>query len=218
MGDYRVGRVKDPNVVLAAVVTASSAFPPFLSPYHLDLSPFTFDPDPKADLQRPPFTTAAVLSDGGVYDNMGLETVWKHFQTVLVSDAGAKIQAEERPHDDWPRQMYRVLDVIDNQVRSQRARQVVGSYQLPPTDPMHRNGALWTIRTNIKAYAAANALPCEFAKTTMLARVPTRLAALPAATQEQLINWGYAITDAALRARYNPALPVGAFPYPGGVG
>jgi len=25
-------------------------------------------------LQRPPFTTRVVLSDGGVYDNLGLET------------------------------------------------------------------------------------------------------------------------------------------------
>ena len=149
---------------------------------------------------------------------MGLETVWKHFQTVLVSDAGAKIQAEERPHDDWPRQMYRVLDVIDNQVRSQRARQVVGSYQLPSTDQLHRSGALWTIRTDIKQYAVANALPCDFAKTLELACVPTRLAALPATTQEHLINWGYAIADAAIRAYYYTKLTPGAFPYPGGVG
>jgi NTE family protein len=219
MGDYRVGRITAPDVLLAAAVTASSAFPPFLSPYHLDLTPFAFDPDPKADLQRAPFTLTAVLSDGGVYDNMGLETVWKRFQTVLVSDAGAKMQPEEQPHDDWPRQMYRVLDVIDNQVRSLRARQVVGSFQLPATNPLHRAGALWTIRTDIKEYGLSNALPCDFAKTTALARVPTRLAALPATTQEQLINWGFAITDAALRARYDPTLPAaGAFPYPGGVG
>ena len=45
-----------------------------------------------------------VLTDGGVYDNMGLETVWKRYQTVLVSDAGAKIEPEEAPHEDWARQ------------------------------------------------------------------------------------------------------------------
>lgn len=219
MGDYRVGRIAAPNVPLAAAVTASSAFPPFLSPYHLDLTPFRFDPDPTADLQRAPFTTTAVLSDGGAYDNMGLETVWKRLQTVLVSDAGAKIQAEEQPHDDWPRQMYRVLDVIDNQVRSLRARQVVGSFQLPAGDPLHRTGAMWTIRTDIKSYGLASTLPCDFANTSALARVPTRLAAMPDTTQKQLINWGFAIADAALRAHYDPKLPAATeFPYPGGVG
>ena len=32
-----------------------------------------------------------MLSDGGVYDNLGLETVWKRYQTVLVSDGGGKL-------------------------------------------------------------------------------------------------------------------------------
>jgi NTE family protein len=32
-----------------------------------------------------------------------------------------------------------------------------------------------------------------------------------------LINWGYAVTDAAIRRHVNPAVPPPAFPYPGGV-
>ena len=33
-----------------------------------------------------------VLSDGGVYDNMGLEAIWKRCKTVLVSDASSIAQ------------------------------------------------------------------------------------------------------------------------------
>jgi len=28
------------------------------------------------------------LTDGGVYDNLGLETAWKNYETILVSDGG----------------------------------------------------------------------------------------------------------------------------------
>lgn len=219
MGDYRVGIVNAPNVLLSKAVTASSAFPPVLSPCELDLTAFQFVPDPNASLQRPPFTSMAVLSDGGVYDNMGMETVWKHYRTVLVSDAGAKIQPEESPHEDWMRHMYRILDVIDNQVRSLRARQVVGSFQLPDDNPLYRSGAFWTIRTNIADYELESTLPCDFAKTTELAHVPTRLAATPQPIQQRLINWGFAVTDAALRAHLDKSIPTAIdFPYPGGVG
>jgi NTE family protein len=48
-----------------------------------------------------------------------------------------------------------------------------------------------------------------------LAETPTRLKAMPAVLQEQLINWGYAVCDAALRAHVNPAIArPGDFPYP----
>ena len=38
----------------------------------------------RLDLQRAPFTKKVVLTDGGVYDNLGLETAWKRYKTVLV--------------------------------------------------------------------------------------------------------------------------------------
>lgn len=41
-----------------------------------------------------PYMTDVVLSNGGVYDNLGLETAWKNYQTVQVSDAGGKMQPE----------------------------------------------------------------------------------------------------------------------------
>jgi NTE family protein len=44
------------------------------------------------------------LSDGGVYDNLSLETAFKRYQTVRVSDGGGKLSAEEEPKEDWARQ------------------------------------------------------------------------------------------------------------------
>ncbi len=212
MGDYRTGLVRKPAVELAVAVGASSAFPPFLSPVHLDLTGQHFEPDEIADLQRPPYTTKVVLSDGGVYDNLGLEPVFKHYDTVLVSDGGQKIAPEPDPASDWARHSYRVLNLIDNQVRSLRQRLLIASYV-----DKSRKGAYWGIRTNIRNYHLADALnhECPHDQTLRLAAVPTRLESMPEELQERLINWGYAVCDAALRKHYDDqiARPNG-FPYP----
>lgn len=215
MRDYRVGEVKNPTVSLAVAVAASSAFPPVLSPVRLELDPASFTPNSGLDLQREPFTSDVWLSDGGVYDNLGLETAWKRCATVLVSDAGAKTLAQAEPDSDWARHAMRILDLIDNQVRSLRKRQLIDSYVANV-----RKGAYWGIRTHIADYEIANALPCPPEKTAELAGVPTRLKRLEPEIQERLINWGYAVCDAALRKHLQPELaqPAG-FPYPAvGVG
>jgi NTE family protein len=209
MRDYRVGEVKKPLVPLATAVAASSAFPPVLSPVELRLDPASFTPESGLDLQRPPFTKRVVLTDGGVYDNLGLETAWKRYNTILVSDGGGQMQAEEEPKSDWPRHAYRVLNVIDNQVRALRKRQVIDSFKAGD-----RSGAYWGIRTDIADYKLKETLPCPHDRTMVLAKTPTRLKRLSDTRQEQLINWGYAVCDAAIRKHVDSGLTVPArFPY-----
>jgi NTE family protein len=210
MRDYRVGMVERPAVPVARAVAASSAFPPLLSPVVLRVDPKDFTPKSGYDLQRPPFTSRVVLTDGGVYDNLGLETVWKRYDTVLVSDGGGALQPEEEPKGDWARHSYRVLQLIDNQVRSLRKRQVIDSYTAG-----RRKGAYWGIRTNIGDYGLPDALDCPFERTMALAQTPTRLKRMDDTLQERLINWGYAVCDAALRRHFVPALPAPVrLPYP----
>lgn len=215
MWDWRVGQVKNPGIDLAVAVAASSAFPPVLSPMRLTLRDSDFVPGSGSNLQRPPFTTDVVLADGGVYDNLGLEPVWKRYQTILVSDGGKAFGFEEQPDTGKLGQTLRVLDVIQNQVHALRTRELVSSYQA-----QERQGAYWGINTSIAAYKAPNALLCPPDKTAVLAAQATRLAALPQQTQQRLINWGYAVCDAAMRAYVDKTLPAPAgFPYPAqGVG
>ena len=216
MWDWRVGEVKNPRIDLAVAVAASSAFPPVLSPARLQLQDSDFVPGSGTpELQRPPFTTDVVLADGGVYDNLGLEQAWKSFQTVLVSDGGKAFGFVEQPKTDPLEQTLRVLDVIQNQVHALRTRALVSSYKA-----RERQGAYWGINTKIADYPAPGALPCPPDKTAVLAAQGTRLTALPQATQQRLINWGYAVCDAAMRAYVDNTLqPPGGFPYPAqGVG
>ena len=215
MADYRVGLARHPKVDIAVAVAASSAFPPILSPVEVELDSADWDASANGPVHHPPYTKKAVLSDGGVYDNLGLETAWKRYRTILVSDGGGRMGPQPEPKHDWARHAYRTLGVIDTQVRSLRKRQVVAGYLTG-----ERKGTYWGIRSHIGDYELADALPCDDVLTTRLADTPTRLAKMPPELQERLINWGYAVTDAALRAHVDTSLPKpGGFPYPAsGVG
>lgn len=210
MRDYRVGEVREPAVELADAVAASSAFPPFLSPARLKLAEQAYTPGSGADLQFPPYTTNVFLTDGGVYDNLGIEAVWGKFETVLVSDGGGHIADQPKPSRLWPLHAYRILGVIDNQVRNLRKREILGDLATK-----RANGAYWGIRTDIAEYGLPSAVPCPHATSLQLALVSTRLARLDPSVQQRLINWGYAVSDAALRTDADPGLdePVG-LPYP----
>jgi NTE family protein len=217
MRDWRVGEVKIPRLPLATAVAASSAFPPVLSPCVLHLNPADFTPGLGEELGRPEYRSRVVLTDGGVYDNLGLETAWKRYRTILVSNGGGQMPAQARTPTDWFRHTKRVLDLVDNQVRALRQRQVISAYLRPrdvQTDTTWRDGAYWGIRTNIVDYGLPDSLPCPHSRTTELANTPTRLKAIPDLLQERLINWGYAVCDAAVRRwwRKEASKPKG-FPY-----
>jgi NTE family protein len=213
MADYRIGRVDDPAVDLATAVAASSAFPPVLSPLRLKVDrPWTGP----GELQRPPYTTDVVLTDGGVYDNLGLETAWKRHRTILVSDGGGQMAPQPDPEHDWARHSFRINGLIDNQVRSLRKRQIVAGFVRGD-----RDGAYWGIRSDAAHFGPPpDSLPCPPEQTLALAQTRTRLEAMPGERQERLINWGYAICDIAVRRWMAPdAPPPEGFPYPGsGVG
>lgn len=216
--DYRVGMIPNPTIELAVAVAASSAFPPVLSPLKLELDPQSWAPSsgfPSEDLHSEPYLSDAVLTDGGVYDNMGLETAWKNYKTILVSNGGGKMQPSPDPASDWARHALRINEIIDNQVRSLRTRQVIGAFEAG-----NRKGAYWGIRTSIGDYGLADALPCPEEQTLALAATATRLKRMDDVLQDRLINWGYAVCDAAMRRYVDPTLPPPArFPYPAaGVG
>ena len=218
MADWRVGMVDKPEISLASAVTASSAFPPVLSPMHMQLDPAAVREVDGNDLHTEPYISNVVLSDGGVYDNLGLETAWKNYDTILVSDAGGHIKPEGKPSSNWALHSYRIFNLVDNQVRALRKRQVIDSYKARPQDENYRKGAYWGIRTDITHYELADALEAPLQRTRALAAIPTRLASMDKKTQARLVNWGYAVCDAALRKHVDASLgPKPVFPYADGV-
>lgn len=190
------------DIPLATAVAASSAFPPVLSPV----------------VFRDPLSAEAgrkiVLSDAGVYDNLGLDPV-EGQATVLVSDAGKRMKVKRKINRNWGQQLLRVLDVIDNQVRELRRGALLKAYV-----EKEFAGAYWGTYVALENFELADSLPAPVALTHKLAETPTRLTKLPEVLQERLINWGYAACDAGMRRWVDTeaAAPDG-FPFPAvGVG
>lgn len=213
MRDWRVGEIRNPGLPLATVVTASSAFPPMLAPLMLSLNDADYIPhsgDAASDIQRPPFTTSPTLADGGVYDNLGLETCYKRYRTLLVSNAGKPFTHQAKVRSNSVSIGSRCLDMVDAQVISLRKRLLIDALTSG-----ERTGAFWDIQQDISVHKCPSALPCPPDRTRQLASVPTDLAAKDKVLQERFINWGYAVSDASLRAWFNTELarPNG-FPYP----
>ena len=208
--DWRVGEIENPEDQVANAVGASSAFPPFLSPARFKYKSSQYTADSGEGLQHPPFTTDPLLADGGVYDNLGLETVFKHCKTVIVSNAGGGFEAAAKVPGNWIMQSYRVMKTVDNQVRSLRKRALLSAL----TDG-RRTGAYWSIRGSIDHYPIENNLPCPSDRTWKLANIKTDLAAKDVTTQRRLINWGYAMCDAGIRSWVENDLPPPEdFPFP----
>lgn len=223
MADYRLGRVLKPDVRLAVAVAASSAFPPFFSPLKLAVDPSAYVADDVSDgdssidpKELAKFRRLPHLGDGGIYDNLALETVWKRYRDVLVSDGGGAYSDDARPPTDLIVQTVRVMKTIDRQVRALRRTLLIRSYREPEGPGVGwRRGAYWGVRTAITDYHVAGALPCPAGQTARLADEATRLWRMKNITQERLVNWGYAVADAAVRAYYRPeAYPPTGFPYP----
>ena len=209
--EYSVGRIAQPQLGLAEVVAASSAFPPFLSPLRIARPGTVLSHSTGLAVSNPP--SRFWLTDGGVYDNLGVQTA-QSFHTVLASDGGAPLSYANRVGHNWGSQTLRTVGLVYAQVSRLRRHQFVDELVRG-----ERLGALWTIATKITDYTAPGILQCPFSATRLLADLPTRLTKIPAETRKKLINWGYASADAAIRSYVEPSLPSPAgMPYPGGVG
>ena len=210
IADYRLGINETANIPLATAVTASSAFPPLFSPICVktnanDWRDAKFDGDPDL-LNR--FRKEIVLADGGIYDNIGLESLNEDIR--LVSDAGAPFELEESPKGDYFSQLGRVRDILIDQTRALRKRSLIGAFERGEW-----RGAYWGIGTEIGEYPVADKLVNDTSITQALEAVPTRLAAVHSNLQGQLINWGYALADAALRSRAKLDIPMSpGLPFP----
>jgi len=192
-GDYTVGLWMNPATRVADAVAASSAFPPVLSP-HTFAPSGSFDAATAGVNGGAEFRERLWMSDGGVYDNLGLETAWKRYRTILVSDGGGMLGVDVKPKRNWAQHGIRVSEIVDGQVRALRKRQLIDGYERKA-----RTGTYWGIRSDVADYELGSTFPLPATSTDRARSVKTRLAKLDDVTQRDLINWGYVIADTALR-------------------
>jgi len=218
LGDYRIGEIPNPDLSIAKIVAMSSAFPPFLSPAILNLDPNLWVKTRGADLfEREEFRRRMVLSDGGVYDNIGVEAL-SRCSTMLVCDAGAPLTSVWNPPRNWFGQTLRAMDIVTEQTRALRRRMLMndlGADMSPGQTAAtpRKKGAYWRLKTKIADFGLPDALASDNTSTAALQQIRTRLNRFSPEEKGHLINWGYALADAAMR-RYviDAPVPSGALP------
>jgi NTE family protein len=193
--EWRVGEWPNPDLRLSLAVAASASFPPFLSPLWIKPPNDALRKVAGNDLFSQEYTSTLVLTDGGVYDNLGLEPVWKRYKTILVSDGGLVTAPTSNPAANWYSQFRRVLDISLQQGINTRVRILRGLHATGQRNVVH-----WGIGLPVTSYGVENLLGFDSQSTHQAASVATRLTRFPAGVQDLVIRAGYAHTDAALRA------------------
>jgi predicted acylesterase/phospholipase RssA len=101
------------RLTLADAVAASANFPPVFNPFTVH------------DLYDPAAAHRVALTDGGVYDNLGLSALLEEECThLIVSDAGGTLAVERRPSNGRVSMLARIGEVLMADVRDRQLREV----------------------------------------------------------------------------------------------
>lgn len=204
-GDYQVGFLSTPaDWKLSTAVAASSCFPPIFKPLSLDL-----DPSKLAGGKIPPgpererCVRELTLSDGGVYDNLGLEPIWKDHEIVLSSDGGALFRLGG--DTGFVREIARFISIPENQALAVRKRWLISNFVAGQL-----KGTYWGIGSTAYDYGVQQGYSNDLAKNYISA-IRTDLDRFSDAEASILENHGYWLADAAIR-KHVPQLLSSAIP------
>jgi NTE family protein len=201
VADYFLGVNRHLVVPVARAVAASSAFPPVFSPVKLRAKPEDWEEPAHSGDDLSLLQGAVVLADGGVYDNMGLEALVGNVDVVLVSDGGAPFTVTPSLWSNYVSQLGRVRNILIDQTRALRKRWLLDDFTAG-----RRAGTYWGIGTTIADYRVG-VVAADSPVTRTLASMRTRLHRFSDEEQGRLINWGYALCDAAIRRYVDSTLP-----------
>jgi NTE family protein len=188
-GSYRAGYLADgAQWPIARAVAASACFPPIFGPFPVKAGTDGFRGKGVRGATSDAMRKRLALSDGGVYDNMGLEPVWKTHACVLVSDCGAPF--EFHAGGNAVRRLLRYTTVVTNQAQSVRRRSFFADVNGHVYD-----GAYWAISTTGGSGYRAELIE------ERIARIRTDLDPFTPAEQAVLENHGYWVAEQRLRER-----------------
>ena len=212
MRTYRLGTVDHPDVQLSNVIAASSAMPPFFPPLILKLNPDDFRRSQYADLfDRVGWKRKVSLTDGGVYDNLGVHSI-RDFKTLLISDASGPLETiKSLPMLRWFFQrVLRPIDIAVEQTRALRRRSIIEQFQNGD-----RSGALWSVTTDVRSYPVTSPFAVRKEWVSQVSSIRTRLNSFTDEEKSRLINWGYLQCDLSIRSYYRSSVdPPSSLPFP----
>ena len=211
-GDYQAGFESTPaDWGVGTAVAASSCFPPVFKPLNLNLDPakLTGGKVPGGP-ERDECIRELTFSDGGVYDNLGLEPIWKDHEIVLASDGGALFPVGGDTGFAW--EIGRYVGIPENQALAVRKRWLISNFisgQL--------RGTYWGIGSSPYDYGVQQGYSSDVARN-YIAAIRTDLDSFSDAEASILENHGYWLADAAIRTHVPGLLPRSvpppSIPYP----
>ena len=213
MGDYITNYVLDPATPIADATAASAAVPGAIGP--LAIRSADYDWHRYKNGQPVTGSTPAkryALWDGGVYDNLGVEPLFKPgggfregFDFLVVSDASAPLPLDDnrvkRVLMPWRRAL-RLMDVAMAQVRGLRARSLIAEFERSP-----EAGVYLRIGNTVEAvYGAVQRKPpagakLEDADVARAERFKTTLRRLSIEEFDLLRQHGFDVANATLATR-----------------
>jgi NTE family protein len=198
---------------VARAVAASSCFPAVFPPMRLDLEPESLQGGSYTGMDRDDLCRDLELTDGGVFDNLGLEPVWQDHAVILASDGSPSFGPTPDLGPLWP--SLRPIVTLLEQATTVRKRWLMSNYMKQVYD-----GAYWGIASlpsNFDPPAGTPVYPDELIEN-VISQVRIELDAFSPAEMAVLENHGYLMCDLAIRTHEpgiirNPDAPVKP-PYP----
>lgn len=194
---------QDPNltdILIAKVVAASSAFPPWLASVTIKPNHFKFNTPVYSLLRK------HTLVDGGTYDNLGVHAV-NDYTVKLISDAGSPIKPMTTTFwsQFWSNRLSRPVSIsLDYNSRL--------LYRIALTKMLTglNTGAMWVLKHSIHDYPRYADLSFNIDPKweIYLRNIPTRLKKLSDYDKGHLINMGYIVSDLSVRSYYLKDAPM----------
>jgi NTE family protein len=222
MGDWQFGRHYEPPFDLAQSVAASAAVPYAIGALRFELPQtgwYVTDPATRKPLHgiKPPLDSVR-LWDGGVYENLGLESLYKMDQGLvgcdflICSDASGPLSTVRRRSDLRNILQGRLaspllFDISSDQIRALRSRMFIGSLRRGEVQGVLLRMGNSTRNLDLKSGRAA--VPKEYDDAlfeddvAVVATHPTDLGRLSVVAFDRIARHGYEVAGRTLTT-YSP--------------
>jgi NTE family protein len=227
MGEYETQYVLDPTLPLAEAMAASAAVPGVIGPLVIHSKAYSWhrytDDSKEVLIPTKPRFRILRLWDGGVYDNLGIEALYKRNRSnlrgeitnyregvdfLLISDASRPVASDTGTFQSalpFYKPPMRLIDIATEQVRGLRARDIVDYFQEHPgTGAYLRMGNTASSIYGKAGITAQNdlELPDGLGENfvALAARPETALRRLSAKEFQILFEHGYEVADSTLTA------------------
>jgi NTE family protein len=216
MGDYQTKYIPNPDFRLSLALAASAAVPGLIGPLVVRSKYYKWCESRDDEwVEIAPKYKQLHLWDGGVYDNLGVEALFKPGEGLredtdflIVCDASRPLSSESRQKRWRPGFLdasIRLVDVATDQVRSLRARMLMDYFKQNPGSGAYLKIGLKSKRSDLQNEEKSRPLLTD-EEVQQASQLETTLRRLTHKEFSLLFRHGFEVADATLTTYCNDAL------------